>query len=426
MSGPKTSHYTLTLEQRRILEEQRKRRIELEMITKKLGDIRSVIMDADHIIERTRSLYAETRTDTTSLAQAEALRKAAVSALAQASSASVEHSSSQLREINQAMRTTTRKLTSIMNVLESEYSSADKAFRAELATRIDDGFNFTFDAIGEIPKVSISPFVASIQSALDDTAALVLTVDQKAKLEAIQAKFTEIEDLDFLKNFYAMTVLPFTNDCRAYHSAYAELGEEYEHKRFTYESNAKRLGIVADYIPFSSDSLAVLDSRIKETEETIRQQEEQAYISECVDEVMAEMGYSVLGHRNVTKRNGKRFRNELYLYGEGIAVNVTYSSDGKIAMELGGIDTSDRIPSSREAEQLCDSMEQFCDDFKEIEKRLLAKGVVLANRISFLPPDAEYAQIINTADYSMTTEAETFHAKKQRKSVSTQKTMRRE
>ena len=104
--------------------------------------------------------------------------------------------------------------------------------------------------------------------------------------------------------------------------------------------------------------------------------------------------------------------NELYTYGEGTAVNVTYSSDGKIAMELGGIDATDRLPNDHETSVLCESMEQFCDDFKEIEKRLLAKGVVLASRISMLPPSAEYAQIINTTDYNMIEITDKLQAKK--------------
>ena len=132
---------------------------------------------------------------------------------------------------------------------------------------------------------------------------------------------------------------------------------------------------------------------------------------------MEEMGYSVIGSREVTKKNGKHFRNELYTYGEGTAVNVTYSSDGKIAMELGGVDTTDRLPDAQETSVLCESMECFCDDFKEIEKRLLAKGVVLASRISMLPPSAEYAQIINTIDYKMSGKVDKLQAKKKRQNI---------
>ena len=132
---------------------------------------------------------------------------------------------------------------------------------------------------------------------------------------------------------------------------------------------------------------------------------------------MEDMGYTVLGRRDVTKKNGKHFQNRLYTYGEGTAVNVTCSPDGRIAMELGGIDDCDRLPDEREALVLCDSMESFCDDFREIEKRLLAKGVILAERISLLPPGAEYAQIINTSDYDMKGEAGKFRVERQRQAA---------
>ena len=58
--------------------------------------------------------------------------------------------------------------------------------------------------------------------------------------------------------------------------------------------------------------------------------------------------------------------------------------------------------------------------FKEIEKRLLAE------RISLLPPSAEYAQIINTTDYQMTEKAGKLQAKKQHRATTKQKAMRRE
>ena len=51
---------------------------------------------------------------------------------------------------------------------------------------------------------------------------------------------------------------------------------------------------------------------------------------------------------------------------------------------------------------------------------------MLADRISLLPPDAEYAQIINTSEYSMEDEADSISVKKQHKSTSKQKAIRRE
>ena len=95
-------------------------------------------------------------------------------------------------------------------------------------------------------------------------------------------------------------------------------------------------------------------------------------------------------------------------------------------MELGGIDTSDRMPTEGECTALCAEMEEFCTDFKEIEKRLLSKGVILANRVSLLPPNEEYATIINTSDYEMQSQPECFSAEQRRKTATGKKSMRAE
>lgn len=96
---------------------------------------------------------------------------------------------------------------------------------------------------------------------------------------------------------------------------------------------------------------------------------------------------------------------------------MTYADDGKITMELGGLDTDDRLPDAAEAKQLCESMESFCDDFSEIEKRLEAKGVVLKSRLALLPPSEDYAQIINVSDYQTTAPIDIFMANNRRSGI---------
>ena len=54
------------------------------------------------------------------------------------------------------------------------------------------------------------------------------------------------------------------------------------------------------------------------------------------------------------------------------------------------------------------------------------KGVVLSERISLLPPDSEYAQIINTADYEMKTEAGKLSVKKKQIKKAEQKAKKQE
>lgn len=421
MSGPKTSHYTLTPEQRRILEEQRKIRLEREILTKQLGNARSVIAEADRVIEQMEPLFVEIGADTSILSQVKMLRVTAASSLSQASSASDTDGSVRLHELNQSLLAATHKLTAVAKTVKLEYAAAEQAFRTKLADSIDGGFDLAFDTIGE--SISSNPLTKRIQVELATIEGLTLTKEQKIRAEEIQVKFDEIEDPDFLKNFYAMTVLPFVKECRAYHAAYVEQGDEYERKCFIYKSNAQKLGVIAEHVPFSSEAIAILNERIKETEAAIQHQDEQAYISKCVDEAMQEMGYSVAGNREIVRRNGKRFRNELYLFDEGTAVNVTYSSDGQITMELGGIGMDDRLPTEAESASLASDMRTFCDDYHEIERRLLKKGIV-TKRISILPPDAQYAQIINVSDYNMNTEVSEYEAKGTKKRTSESKTQK--
>lgn len=441
MSGPKTSHYTLTpaqrraleeqrriqrereLEERRIREEQRKIGIERERLVANQRNARSVISEADRIIEQMEPLFAEIGADNSMLLHAKKLRKEAMDAVNQTTSVGEQESSAQLRAINQNIHTAIQQLASITKTVAAEHASADKAFRTAVAGNIDGGFDFTFDMIGDTSDVKGSPLAKTIQTELESLSALVLAAEHKEKEKAIRAKLLEIDDPDFLKNYYAMTIIPFLKECRAYNAAYAAYGEEYECKRYIYEANAKAIGIVAEEIPFSADAVAILDAKIKETDDIIRHRDEQAYISQCVDEAMQEMGYTIAGNREVVRRNGKRFRNELYLFDEGTAVNVTYSSDGQITMELGGISTDDRLPTEAESASLAADMRTFCDDYYEIERRLRKKGIV-TKRISILPPEEQYAQIINVSDYSLSADVSEYEVEGTKKHTAKSKTQR--
>lgn len=71
-------------------------------------------------------------------------------------------------------------------------------------------------------------------------------------------------------------------------------------------------------------------------------------------------------------------------------------------------------------------MTGFCGDFQEIEKRLKEKGVVLANRISMLPPVEDYAQIINISEYEMTEEVDALEVASKKQGENRKQALRRE
>ena len=427
MSGPKSSRYTLTPEQRKILAEQRKIERRKAVATEKIRKAQKKLLQIGGMFSAEKQIASElinrTGNDngmTTLMSELETL----IAPIQPLVSRTNFEDVNAVEESANAVCAYLKEAEKLASKISSIAASNEGSLKANLSEAIDQGFATSFADIKEIKTDTVASLRIEAAQRLAQISKIdFLPYDYKCEISRASTRLEEIADEIFIKNFVAVSVNPLIKQANQFIAEYRECKAEFDS---LYTALCELYYYVAQEYVCSHSSIQILETEIARIKKAVAEDDEQAYISDCLDEVMVEMGYSVLGSRDVTKRNGKRFRNELYAYGDGTAVNVTYSSDGKIAMELGGIDTSDRIPTAQETEKLCDSMEQFCNDFKEIEKRLRAKGVVLADRISLLPPDAEYAQIINTSDYSMETEADTISVKKQRRSVSKQKALRRE
>lgn len=430
MSGPKSSRYTLTPEQRRILAEQRaierRKSVASENIrrnNKRLLQIGSMFSSAKIVSGELLSRCGNDGGFASKLLELENVIAPIAPIISKTNNDDVNSLESTSKEVAECLE----KAEIIASELAVISAKNEIALHASLSANIDKGFSTSFADLQTVSQTTISEIKSKTRSQL-----IEMKNNQnlpRELIDEITATLSKIESIDneaFLKNFSSVTVSPLLKRCKQYLNEYEACHEEFEKLYSEYIALCDLYFYVAQEYPCCNASIEVLNAEIKRIKETVDADDEQAYISDCLDEVMEEMGYTVIGSREVTKKNGKRFRNELYTYGEGTAVNVTYSSDGKIAMELGGIDATDRLPDSHETTVLCESMENFCEDFKEIEKRLLAKGVVLADRISLLPPSAEYAQIINTTDYNMTEKAETLQTKKQRRATTKRKALRKE
>lgn len=425
VSGPKTSRYTLTPEQRRILAEQRKMLEEQKKIerrkaaaTEKIKKSQKSLLQIGGMFGAEKQIAAELTARTgndngvTSLInELEVLISPIQSLVARTDYDDV----TAVERVADVVSSCLKEAEMLAFRISAVSATNEANLKTNLQAAIDEGFATFFTDIKEI-KISQSTSLRDEASQrlaqLQKVGILPQTV--RSEICDVVKRLETIADEIFLKNFIAVSVNPLIKKANQFIAEYKECQEEFDKLYTEYTALCELYYYVDQEYECSRASIQVLQSEIERIKKAVAADDEQAYISDCLDEVMEEMGYSVLGSREVTKRNGKRFRNELYSYGDGTAVNVTYSSDGRIAMELGGVDTSDRVPTTQETEKLCDSMEQFCDDFKEIEKRLLAKGVVLADRISLLPPDAEYAQIINTSDYSMKAETESISIRKRK------------
>ena len=209
-----------------------------------------------------------------------------------------------------------------------------------------------------------------------------------------------ISQMANLTNYESITVKKIFSDVEAWRM-------EYERKEAEFAEAVIRYQVLCDMADRADErdrrfaDKDEVEAAVSELEKLIVRQKEQSYIADCVDEVMADMGYDLIGRREVRKKSGRQFKNELYQFGEGTAVNITYSSEGQISMELGGLAREDRIPTEEETAALTQEMEKFCGEFFEFEKRMKAKGVIVGNRIALMPPTAEHAAIINVNDYEV-------------------------
>lgn len=431
MSGPKTSKYALTPEQRRILAEQRQLELRKSVAAENIKrDRKSLLLigrmfDAEkHIADELRQRVGSDNGASAFFEELDELTALADTLVRSTNFDDVDSVERASDEIGAYLK----KAENLVPNIRAISSVNEAGLRSELRKAIDEGFSASF---ADLPKEINTSKTDSLRNEAAQRLAQIqrtdfLPLDYKSKINSAVTGLNEITDDVFLKNFIAVSVNPLIKQVDRFITEYEECRVEFDKLYTEYSALCGLYGYAAREYVCSRSSVRILKTEIERIKRESAEDDERAYISDCLDEVMVEMGYSVLGSREVTKRNGKRFRNELYAYGDGTAVNVTYSSDGKIAMELGGTDTSDRVPTAKESARLCDSMEQFCDDFREIEKRLLAKGVVLSERISLFPPEAEYAQIINTSDYDMETGEGSASVKKRRRSSSKQKSRREE
>ena len=242
------------------------------------------------------------------------------------------------------------------------------------------------------------------------------------------AALDKIHQMEYLSSFDSVTVKNIFRKVDDFRRRLEEKQAEFDEVCGRYKMLCSMMKEPARAYRYSEEALAEIEEETERLEAEAVQAQEQSYVSECVDQVMAEMGYDLIGSREVVKKkSGKRFRNELFTFDEGTAVNVTYSSDGQISMELGGIAREDRIPDSAETERLTQDMRTFCGEFAEFERRLKEKGVVVRRRIALAPPDAAYASIINIADYDIAGDVRIVEtaAVSRGKKAAEKKTMRR-
>lgn len=434
MSGPKTSRYTLTAAQRRALQEQRRRELEEQRRRERISKakLKLAVLSAktyglsnitEEALDQARLLNERTSSDNSFAVLKNQLSENTGNLVASIEKAnksdSVELLEKAVREAQQAFD----DLSKLRGKLDGLISKNKQELRKDIMNSLDSVADVDFSKIQSPAERQLEQRKDQIANNLSDLLSPILNDELHDSIEKALKYLDEIDNPDFMSNFNAMTVAPLEKKCREYTALRQEIGDEYDDLMIRYTVLCKEQKIIPQNIAFERGTVEKLNSLITELEKATDSADEQSYISRCIDEVMEDMGYKLVGNRSVTKKSGRHFRNELYSFSEGTAVNVTYSDNGNITMELGGVDTKDRMPDTLETERLTEDMRSFCGQYREFERRLAEKGVV-SNHISLLPPEPVYAQVINVSDYDMTDNIATIDQTTEQYSSTQMKEMR--
>ena len=316
-----------------------------------------------------------------------------------------------------------------MSFLKRDNAQNVKKIQASIVDDLSGVTSFDFDVPDDAPDTSFEDKKSALRKELsellkDESLSKEILLEVRQALSSLQ----KISDIEYLKTFDSVTVMGLFKKIDSFKHEQEQKVEAFGELLARYQALCSMAGEEPKSYSYSEESVSELATEIEHLELTLVKQQEQAYIAESVDEVMAEMGYDLIGSREVRKRSGKRFRNELFSFNEGTAVNVTFSPDGQISMELGGLAREDRIPSSEETEVLTRDMETFCGEFAEFERRLRAKGIIVGDRVALSPPTAEYAAIINVNDYDIaeSTQISVMNAREKRRRAAEKKVLRRD
>lgn len=430
MSGPKSARYTLTPEQRRILAEARERELKtkreldnLQQHREELATLKERLSTAttsiDMLVDRVGAGNEVQQSIRNSITQIEKI-------IQESAGLSKQSGLEKLQVFNSKVKTVEEIARKIVAQYERQSNEINAILSKNIENSITNGMSVRIDDEIVKPQSHLESPKAKIKDVLHEIQSANISSDLQKEGIAILKRAQEITDDSFIDNYYAMTVLPYIKRCKAYEEQIKEYGEEFDELASKHRYYSEYLGMPVIAFTFSMDTLNSLRHEVAELESQSAKIEEQQYISESLDQVMRDMGYNVVGSREVVKKSGRKFRNELYHFSEGSVVNVTYAANGQISMELGGVDTCDREPSEEESSVLCDEMVEFCDEFPEIERRLKEKGVVLMNRISMLPPAEEYAQIINVSDFNMTDKVDVLETASKKQTETRKQVLRKE
>ena len=427
MSGPKSSRYTLTPEQlKKILEEEERKRKQREEEARKKRETKEAVSFLSNILNKARQQLKiiteyESKLHPTDGQTESSLEKK----IEQYKTVSKQLESICKTDSKDGYETVIKARKQAESIIGSLMISGEELIieakemilhqRIQSDSEIAGNMQVSFESFGIYEEEEDSTVTQAV-SELEELRKNDLSKELNEKIDDAIIRLKTFEYPSDRNNFISITIEPLKHKCLDYIEFVDKHADEYASAHDRYSALCDEVGIEEQDFEYSASGLSEMKKTISELELSLQKSLEQAYISQAIDEVMQEMGYEVIGKRDVTKRSGKSFSSRILSYDDGTVVNITESSTGMITMEIGGLDQEDRTPDSNERVELQKKMEAFCRDFKVIERMLSERGVIVDSRISLAPPKEEYAQIINYTDYVIINESAVSAASKKKAS----------
>lgn len=240
---------------------------------------------------------------------------------------------------------------------------------------------------------------------VNDRAFFRLHKESMLRLEEICKKQQEYRSYRILREVYYGDFGKIKKAREKWHKKLDTWREPFEEAYIQYRASCNLLGRKPEHFYLNPETVEedvrLLNQKTKALQEENLLIQESREVTRILNEVMEEMGYQVLGTKDIAKKSGDKVHNTVFSYGEGSGIHVVDNGE-RITMEIVGLDDADRDISQEEKEYLEEEQVHFCDSFHEIEKELEKRGVVLKQRVRMMPPSQEYASIMSMDSYTMT------------------------
>lgn len=185
------------------------------------------------------------------------------------------------------------------------------------------------------------------------------------------------------------------------------------------DNNAELLKLRSEYIALSNliygecddipENIDDLKFEIKEMLLAAQGQKIGEYVADCIDKVMLELGYDVVGSEVLSTQNMTK---QLYDYSSDSAITVASSESGAMMIEVVGKKNCDGSNGSTKAVK--EDMERFCPDFQKVKHGLQQYGITLTDK-KICPPDEKYVRFVDVEKQKTTDRRITSRNRKKKK-----------